>query len=102
MRPLHVCALSSLCCLVVGCGSDSSARPDPAPDVVQQDFITEDDIVPPVVGWALWTGLTSQTSPSSNGERSHGMPWQFLNRRRTERRPGTNRSRPCMRTSETG
>ena len=68
MRPLHVCALSSLCCLVVGCGSDSSARPDPAPDVVQQDFITEDDIVPPVVGWALWTGLTSQTSPSSNGE----------------------------------
>ena len=69
MRPLHVCALSFLCCLVVGCGSDSSARPDPAPDVVQQDFITEDDIVtPPVVGWALWTGLTSQTSPSSNGE----------------------------------
>ena len=35
MRPLHVCTLSFLCCLVVGCGSDSSARPDPAPDIVQ-------------------------------------------------------------------
>ena len=31
----HVWALSSLCWLVVGCGSDSSARPEPAPDVVQ-------------------------------------------------------------------
>ena len=36
MRPwTYVCTLSSLCCLVVDCGSDSSARPDPAPDVVQ-------------------------------------------------------------------